>query len=321
MIPQQAQMGQVIPNPFEAVMRETRFFPPASSAPLIGEQWAIVGAETQVLVVLLQPNQEIMCEPGSLFHSDDGIEADADMGGCCNAIKRSCCAGEDLFRVHYVNKSNTPRTITLNSPYPTGKLIGVDLQKFPGMTMKKGAWSASMGKDTEFGYRLAKNLTTGCCAGQGLILTTIKGSGTAFLNAGGTVFQRDLGVGEKITIDTQALVACAGTVDIGVRRAGSIMMMCCGGEGLFVCELTGPGLVILQSMPVEKAAMTYYKYMPKQGAAGAAAAATAAVAAATAEEAADSMTVEGGRGWLADSDSHWQARGPGNLEGPDSPAR
>jgi hypothetical protein len=48
MIPQQAQMGQVIQNPFDAVMRETRFFPPESSAPLNGEQWAIVGAETQV---------------------------------------------------------------------------------------------------------------------------------------------------------------------------------------------------------------------------------------------------------------------------------
>jgi uncharacterized protein (AIM24 family) len=218
-----------------------------------------------VLAVVLAPGQELTCEPGSLFHSDDGIEADADMGGCCNACQRSFCAGEDMFRVHYVNKSNTPRTITLSSPYPGGKLIGVDLNKQSGMTMKKGAWSASMGRQIDFGYRMAKNLTTGCCAGQGLFLATIKGSGTAFLNAGGTVFQRILGQGEKITVDTQALVACSESVDIGVKSAGTCMMMCCGGEGLFVCELTGPGLVIIQSMPVEKAAMVYYKYMPKQG--------------------------------------------------------
>ena len=209
--------------------------------------------------MLLEPNQEIMCEPGSLCHSDDGIEAEADIGDCCNTIKRTCCAGEDFIRVHYTNKSSMQRTITLNSPYLSGKLFGVDLKRFPGMTMKRGAWSASMGKDTEFVYRLVKNITTGCCAGQGLILTTIKGSGTAFLNASGTDFQRELGAGEKITIDTQALVACSGSVDIGVRRAGPVMMICCGGEGLFVCELTGPGVVIIQSMPVEKAAMVYYK--------------------------------------------------------------
>ena len=219
-----------------------------------------------MLAVVLAPNQEVMCEPGSLFHCDDGIEADADMGGCFNALQRAFCAGEDMFRVHYMNKAGQPRTITLGSPFPGGKLIAVDLTRLSGMTMKKGAWTASIGRQVEFGIRLAKNLTVGCCAGQGLILATIKGGGTAFLNAGGTVVQRVLAGGEKITVDTAALVACADTVDIGVRRAGSVTMMCCGGEGLFVCELTGPGLVILQSMPVEKAAMIYYSYMPKSGA-------------------------------------------------------
>jgi uncharacterized protein (AIM24 family) len=205
-----------------------------------------------------------MCEPGSLFHCDDGIEADADMGGCYNALQRALCAGEDMFRVHYTNKSNQPRTITLGSAYPGGKLIAVDLSGMSGMVMKKGAWTASIGRQVEFGIRLARNLTVGCCAGQGLVLATIKGGGgSCFLNAGGTVVQRVLAGGEKITVDTAALVACADTVDIDVRRAGTVMMMCCGGEGLFVCELTGPGLVILQSMPVEKAAIIYYNYMPK----------------------------------------------------------
>jgi hypothetical protein len=46
-VPQQAMMG--VQGPFEHVMQATKFFPPASSAPLNGEQWAVVGAETQVL--------------------------------------------------------------------------------------------------------------------------------------------------------------------------------------------------------------------------------------------------------------------------------
>ncbi len=221
---------------------------------------------SQVLVVLLSPNQEVMCEPGAMFHCDDGIEATADLGGCGNALKRCICAGEDMFRAHYVNKSGQPRTITLSSPYPSGKLISVDMSKTAGLVMKKGAWTASIGSQVEFGFKMAKNLTTGLCAGQGLFLTTMTGAGTSFLNAGGTVFQRVLAQGEKVTVDTSALVACEASVDIGVKRAGSVMMMCCGNEGLFVCELTGPGLIIIQSMPVEKAALTYYEYMPKQGA-------------------------------------------------------
>jgi uncharacterized protein (AIM24 family) len=127
-----------------------------------------------------------------MLHSDDGIEATADLGGLGNALKRCLCAGEDMFRAHYVNKSGQPRTLTLSSPYPTGKFISVDMSKTAGMVMKKGAWTASIGSQVEFGIRMAKNLTTGLCAGQGLLLTTMTGSGTSFLNAGGTVFQRVL---------------------------------------------------------------------------------------------------------------------------------
>ena len=42
-VPQQAVMG-----PVDRIMQAAHFFPPSSSQPLNGEQWAIVGAETQV---------------------------------------------------------------------------------------------------------------------------------------------------------------------------------------------------------------------------------------------------------------------------------
>ena len=178
-----------------------------------------------------------------MLHSDDGIEASANMGGCtCGA----CCAGEDIFRTVYANKSQQPRTMTLASPYPGGKLLAVTLTP-SGLTLSKGVWSATLGTH-EFEVKVAKNLTAGCCAGQGLILSVIKGNGTAFLSGGGTVFQRTLAPQEKIMIDTSSLVACDTTVDIGVRRAGSAMMMCCGGEGLFVCELTGLSLAFSLSL-------------------------------------------------------------------------
>ena len=42
-VPQQAVMG-----PVDRIMQAAHFSPPSSSQPLNGEQWAIVGAETQV---------------------------------------------------------------------------------------------------------------------------------------------------------------------------------------------------------------------------------------------------------------------------------
>ncbi len=37
-----------------------------------------------------------------------------------------------------------------------------------------------------------------------------------------------------------------------------------GGEGLFNTIVTGPGKVVMQSMPVSKTANILYPYMPKQ---------------------------------------------------------
>ena len=220
----------------------------------------------QVLVLSLQPGQEVLCEPGAMLHAHDGIEADAETGGCYDACRRAIIGGQDFFRDRYVNNTNEVKSITLTSRYPGGKLIPIELDGLyqtstGGMVMKRGAWTASIGRGVDFGVRLAKNLTGGCCAGQGPIFATIGGSGTAFLNGGGTVLEARLRDGERIVLDTDALVACDATVDIGARRAGTAAAMCCGGEGLFVAELTGPGRVIVQSMPIEKAAAQYAKFI------------------------------------------------------------
>jgi uncharacterized protein (AIM24 family) len=203
-----------------------------------------------------------------MLHSHDGVEADAEIGGCCDAVQRAVFGGEDFFRGRYVNNSQEVKSITLTARYPGGKLIPIELDGLyqssnGGMVIKKGAWTATIGRGVQFGVRVANNLTGGCCAGQGFILSTITGSGTVFLNGGGTVLECRLRAGERIVVDTSALVACDGTVEIGARRAGSAAAMCCGGEGLFVAELTGPGRVIVQSMPIEKAAAEYLKFMPK----------------------------------------------------------
>ena len=122
--------------------------------------------------------------------------------------------------------------------------------------IKKMSWLASMNA-TEFGLEAAPNAAAACCGGQGCCLTTIKGSGTSFLNVGGTVIQKKLQVGESIIVDTNSLVAWSRTTKFDVQLAGNMTTVCCGGMGLYNTKVTGPGLVIIQSMPFEKAASAY----------------------------------------------------------------
>lgn len=78
------------------------------------------------------------------------------------------------------------------------------------------------------------------------------GSGVALLNAGGTVVSRTLGPGEKLLIDSHSLVAFTDGIGYDVQQVGSPLTCCLGGEGCFNTELTGPGIVYLQSLSYEK---------------------------------------------------------------------
>jgi len=53
-------------------------------------------------------------------------------------------------------------------------------------------------------------------------------------------------------IDVDSVVAFEDTATLGLKRAGGCLTMCCGGEGLFVSTLKGPGNVYVQSMSFEK---------------------------------------------------------------------
>lgn len=96
-------------------------------------------------------------------------------------------------------------------------------------------------------------------------MTKIFGNGIVFLSGGGTIVQKALQPGEKYVLDTPSFMAAESSVSIGVRCAGGVKMACCGGKGVFNTELTGPGLIIFQSMPLEKMASAF---VPAQGGGG-----------------------------------------------------
>jgi hypothetical protein len=68
----------------------------------------------------------------------------------------------------------------------------------------------------------------------------------------GTALKRVLAPGESVTIDTFSLVAYEKTVAMEVVPVGGCVMMCCGGSGMYNTKLTGPGTIVIASMPPKK---------------------------------------------------------------------
>lgn len=93
---------------------------------------------------------------------------------------------------------------------------------------------------------------TCCYGGLGCVRQGATGSGTVFYAAGGTILQKTLAPGERIIVDATSIVGFQESVQYGLKFAGGCGGLCFGGEGCFYGTLTGPGLVMVQSMSFEK---------------------------------------------------------------------
>lgn len=240
------------PSPFQKAGFKLLGPPPAYSDSI---GWEILGAESQMLEVSLKPNSYVSTDPGTMVHMSAGLKPNIHTaGGCGQACARCCIAGESLLRVKYQNNSPEDQLIGLTPNFPA-RIIPIDLSKHGGgVTVKSKAFLCAIDHTPTFSYRLAGGPGAACCGGQGLVLNTITGDGTVFLNATGTITMRVLEAGQEMLADGSSVVAFENSVTYDVRRVGGCLMCCCGGEGLFNTVLRGPGMVIIQSMPIEKMA-------------------------------------------------------------------
>jgi len=117
--------------------------------------------------------------------------------------------------------------------------------------VKSGGWFASIDQ-VVLDFDTDCNPATCCCGGQGCFRQTLKGNGTAFLAAMGTIMTKELAAGEVMVLDTNSLVAWQDTIKLDIKMTGGFCTCCCGGEGLFNTTVEGPGVVYIQSMSVEK---------------------------------------------------------------------
>ena len=212
--------------------------------------YLIQGADSQVVTIAVGGNKELRAEPGTMMFMSPNMSMTTE--GCCtpDGCKRSC-GGEPCIRAVFTNESADPAYIGLTPNFPA-KVVPVDLGEIGGKVVTKGgAYMAHVG-DAEVSFDLDCCSFTCCCGGLGFIRQSIEGDGTVFLNAGGTVVSKTLEAGETIVIDESSIVGYSDTAEMGIRKSGGLGTCCFGGEGLFVSTITGPGIVIMQSMSFEK---------------------------------------------------------------------
>jgi uncharacterized protein (AIM24 family) len=210
-------------------------------------KYAITGNESQIITVALGSGDTCKGEPGTMMFLSGGVTQSASCEGCW----ARCLSGEDCCVLNFTNHGSSETGFAAMTPNdPLAKVIPVDLSspEVGGVLIaQQGSYMASYG-DVEIGISCDCNFMRCCCGGAGLVRQKIEGSGTVFLGATGTIVQKVLAPGEVMVMDTNCILAFSDSCKLDIKRAGGILGMVGGGEGIFNTTLTGPGLAIVQSM-------------------------------------------------------------------------
>ncbi len=223
--------------------------------------YEIKGTPLPVVEVKLDANESIACEGGAMSWMTSNMEMSTESGGIGKLFSKAF-SGERLFTNLYTAKDGEG-TIAFASSFP-GNIIALDIKPGQEVICQKSSYLAST-PGVELSIHFQKKLGAGFFGGEGFIMQKLSGNGTAFIEIDGSVVEKQLAAGERIVIDTGYLAMMDATCSMDVVTVKGIKNMFLGGEGFFNTVVTGPGKVLLQTMPASQVAKSVIPYIPKSG--------------------------------------------------------
>ena len=199
-----------------------------------------------VVVCVLSGNESMITEKGSMVWMSPNMEMQTSAGGLGKAFGRMF-SGESMFQNIYTAKGGAGM-IAFASSFP-GSIRAVEITPDKPVVVQKSGFLASE-QGVELSVFFQKKAGAGFFGGEGFIMQKLSGTGTAFLEIDGYAVEYSLGAGERMVVDTGNLAMVDATCSIDVQAVKGVKNMLFGGEGVFNTVVTGPGRVVLQTMPV-----------------------------------------------------------------------
>jgi len=180
-------------------------------------------------------------------------------GGLMGALKRAV-AGESLFVTTYRCDAGTGfATFTTETP---GKIIPIELAEGQTILCQRDAFMVAQ-EGVTIEVHMHKKLGAGLFGGQGFFVQKITGPGMAFFELAGEIVEYNLEPGQQLKVDPGHVALMDPTIDFDISMVPGIRNIFLAGEGLFLAQVTGPGRVWLQSMPISRLAARLIPYLPK----------------------------------------------------------
>jgi uncharacterized protein (TIGR00266 family) len=215
----------------------------------------------------------VIAEAGAMMFMEEGIVMNTTLdpnrqgGGVMGKLfagAKRVLSGDTFFVTTFMNNGRGRQRVAFSSHFP-GKIKPVDLMEWGGTIIAQKDSFLCAPKGTNVDIAFTKRIGAGFFGGEGFILQRITGDGVAVLHASGALWEKTLSPGEILRVDTGCIVAMDAQVQYDIQMVPGIKTALFGGEGLFFATLSGPGKVMLQTMPFSRLADRIIAASPRAG--------------------------------------------------------
>ena len=222
-------------------------------------QYKIQGEPLPVVICTLEAGEKMITEKGSMSWMSPNMKMETTTNGGLGKALGRMFSGESLFQNIYTSEGGEGM-IAFASSFP-GSIRAIEITPEQGIIVQKSAFLAS-----EAGVNLSihfqKKIGSGFFGGEGFIMQKLSGQGTAFIEIDGSIVEYELSAGQSIVIDSGYLAAMSESCKMEIQTVAGLKNKVFGGEGFFNTVVTGPGKVMLQTMPISSVAGTLRPYFP-----------------------------------------------------------
>lgn len=220
-------------------------------------EYEIKGTPLPVVICQLNRGESLICDSGAMAWMDPCMEMQTSAGGLGKAFGRMF-SGETIFQNHYT--ANADGKIAFASSFP-GKILPYQVAPGKEIVVQKSSFLACE-PGIEMSIFFNKKMSSGFFGGEGFIMTKLAGNGTAFLEIDGDTVEYDLAPGQQIIADTGYVAMMDATCKMEIKSVPGLKNKFLGGEGFFNTVITGPGKVVLQTMPISALANNIVRFIP-----------------------------------------------------------
>ena len=199
-----------------------------------------------VVVCNLQNGESMITEKGSMCWMSPNMQMETSAGGVGKAFGR-VFSGDSMFQNIYT-AINGEGMISFASSFP-GSIRAIQITPEHPIIVQKSGFLASE-RGVQLSVYFQKKLGAGFFGGEGFVMQQLTGNGIAFIEIDGYAVEYNLQPGQSLLVDTGNLAMMDATCKIDIESVKGLKNKLLGGEGFFNTRVTGPGRVILQTMPI-----------------------------------------------------------------------